>query len=141
MPLAGSPTRSPRRSACGASLRCPTSPADAGPRLAPLQQLGTPLADLTATMPYVDSQSAVDALFPDGGRYYWKSHFVDEMSDELIDTLVALDAGRPSPQSVIMIRTPSAALSAASATTRPPTRRAIAVPFDIEPQRSPKASA
>jgi hypothetical protein len=80
-------------------------------------------------MPYVDSQSAVDALFPDGGRYYWKSHFVDEMSDELIDTLVALDAGRPSPQSVIMIRTPSAAPSAASATTRPPTRRAIAVPF------------
>ena len=80
-------------------------PADAGPRLAPLQQLGTPLADLTATMPYVESQSAVDALFPDGGRYYWKSHFVDEISDELIDTLVALDADRPSPQSVIMIRT------------------------------------
>ena len=41
--------------------------AEAGPVLAPLQQLGTPLADMTATMPYVDSQSAVDALFPDGG--------------------------------------------------------------------------
>ena len=60
---------------------------------------------MTATMPYVESQSAVDALFPDGGRYYWKSHFVDEITDELIDTLVALDAHRPSPQSVIMIRT------------------------------------
>jgi hypothetical protein len=47
----------------------------------------------------------VDALFPDGGRYYWKSHFVDEMTDELIDTLVTLDADRPSPESVIMIRT------------------------------------
>ena len=80
-------------------------PAEAGPVLAPLQQLGTPLADMTATMPYVESQSAVDALFPDGGRYYWKSHFVDEMSDELIDTLVAVDADRPSPESVIMIRT------------------------------------
>ena len=60
---------------------------------------------MTATMPYVESQSAVDDLFPDGGRYYWKSHFVDEITDELIDTLVALDADRPSPQSVIMIRT------------------------------------
>ena len=80
-------------------------PADAGPVLAPLQQLGTPLADMTATMPYVESQSAVDDMFPDGGRYYWKSHFVDEITDELIDTLVALDADRPSPESVIMIRT------------------------------------
>ena len=80
-------------------------PAEAGPVLAPLQQLGRPLADMTGTMPYVESQSAVDELFPDGARYYWKSHFVDEMTDELIDTLVALDADRPSPESVIMIRT------------------------------------
>ena len=44
-------------------------------------------------------------MFPDGGRYYWKSHFVNEITDDLIDTLIALDADRPSPQSVIMIRT------------------------------------
>ena len=31
---------------------------DAGPVLAPLRQLGTPLADMTATSPYVESQSA-----------------------------------------------------------------------------------
>ena len=78
---------------------------DAGPVLAPLQQLGTPLADMTATVPYVEAQSGVDALFPDGGRYYWKSHFIDDMTDELIDALVALDAERPTPESVIMIRT------------------------------------
>ena len=80
-------------------------PGEAGPVLAPLRQLGTPLADMSGTMPYVESQSSVDALFPDGGRYYWKSHFVDEMSDELIDALVAHDADRPSPESLIMIRT------------------------------------
>ncbi len=78
---------------------------DAGPVLAPLQQLSTPLADMTATVPYVEAQSGVDALFPDGGRYYWKSHFIDDMTDELIDALVALDAERPTPESVIMIRT------------------------------------
>ena len=87
-------------------------PADAGPVLAPLQQLGTPLADMTATMPYVEAQRAVDDMFPDGGRYYWKSHFVNEITDDLIDTLVALDADRPSPQSVIMIRTLGGAISA-----------------------------
>lgn len=84
---------------------------DAAPVLAPLQQLGTPLADMTATVPYVESQSGLDALFPDGGRYYWKSHFVDDMSDELIGALVAHGAGRPTPESLIMIRTLGGAIS------------------------------
>ena len=83
----------------------------AGPVLAPLQNLTAPLADMTATSPYVDSQSALDDLFPDGGRYYWKSHMVDELSDELIDTLVASDASRPSPESVIIIRTLGGAIA------------------------------
>lgn len=83
----------------------------AGPVLAPLQALGTPVADMTGTTPYVESQSALDDLFPEGGRYYWKSHMVDELSDELIDALVAADAGRPSPESVIFIRTLGGAIA------------------------------
>ena len=86
-------------------------PGEAEPALTPLQRLGRPLADMTSTMSFVESQSAVDAMFPAGGRYYWKSHFLDAMTDELIDTLVALDAGRPSPESVIMIRTLGGAIS------------------------------
>ena len=104
-PAARRPRRAARRAGRHGRRRLHRTARRAGPVLAPLQQLGTPLADMTATMPYVESQSAVDDLFPDGGRYYWKSHFVDEITDELIDTLVALDADRPSPQSVIMIRT------------------------------------
>ena len=87
------------------------SPTDAGAVLAPLQNLATPLADMTATSSYVEAQSALDELFPDGGRYYWKSHMVDELSDELIDTLVTADADRPSPESVIIIRTLGGAIS------------------------------
>lgn len=87
------------------------SPSDAGPVLAPLRSLGTPLADLTATSPYIDSQRALDDLFPAGGRYYWKSHFVDDLGDELIDALVAHDALRPNPESVIFIRTLGGAIS------------------------------
>ena len=79
--------------------------ADADPVLEPLRQLGTPLADMTATSPYVESQSALDELFPDGGRYYWKSHMVDDLSDDLLDALVTLDRDRPSPESLIIIRT------------------------------------
>jgi FAD/FMN-containing dehydrogenase len=94
------------------------SPTDAGPVLAPLKQLGTPLADLSATVPYIESQSALDDLFPDGGRYYWKSHFMDDLTDEVIATLVERDRDRanPSPPSTSV---PSAVPSAASAPTKP----------------------
>jgi FAD/FMN-containing dehydrogenase len=79
--------------------------ADADPVLAPLRQLGTPLADMTGTMSYVESQSALDELFPDGGRYYWKSHFMNDLGDEVIASMLEHAARRPNPESVIYIRT------------------------------------
>jgi hypothetical protein len=44
-------------------------------------------------------------MFPDGGRYYFKSHFMDELSDEAIATLVARDQERPTAETLIAIRT------------------------------------
>jgi hypothetical protein len=79
------------------------APEQSGPVLGPLRELGGPLADMSGTVPYVDSQSALDELFPDGGRYYWKSHFLNELTDEAIRVLVEHDARRPSPESVIFI--------------------------------------
>jgi FAD/FMN-containing dehydrogenase len=86
-------------------------PVEADPVLAPLRQLGTPLADLSGTSTYVETQSALDELFPEGGRYYWKSHFLDELTDELIDTVVELDSHRPNPESVVFIRMLGGAIS------------------------------
>jgi FAD/FMN-containing dehydrogenase len=79
-------------------------PEAAAPALAPLRQLGDPLADLSSTGPYVEAQRALDDLFPAGGRYYWKSHFLDEMSDAAIATVLERAALRPTPESVIYIR-------------------------------------
>ena len=87
------------------------APEDSGPVLDPLKELGTPLADMSGIVPYVDSQSALDELFPNGGRYYWKSHFVNELADEAISTIVEHDARRPSPESVIFIRTMGGAVA------------------------------
>ena len=78
---------------------------EAGPTLAPFRELGTPLLDATDTVPYVAAQSALDDLLPTGGRYYMKSHFLDELSDDAIDTLLAADADRPTPQTLTAIRT------------------------------------
>jgi len=90
-------------------------PAEAGAVLAPLGELGTPLVDLSASRPYVDVQSDLDALVPDGVRSYMKSHFADELTDEAIETLVAWDARRPNPLSLIAIRTLGGAVARVSA--------------------------
>jgi hypothetical protein len=81
----------------------PTAEADAA--LAPLAALGTPLLDLSATMPYLDVQSSVDEVFPHGGRYYMKSHGMHDLGDQAIAALLEWDATRPTPESLIAIRT------------------------------------
>jgi FAD/FMN-containing dehydrogenase len=80
-------------------------PADGSSVLAPLAQLGTPLMDASGTVPYLAAQSALDRAFPDGGRYFFKSHFLDRLDDDAIDTILACDARRPNPESLMVIRT------------------------------------
>jgi FAD/FMN-containing dehydrogenase len=86
-------------------------PSDATPVLAPMAQLGAPLLDMTATTNYVDAQSMLDAAFPAGGRYFFKSHYLTELTDPAIDALLACDANRPNPESLIVIRTLGGAIS------------------------------
>ncbi|MGW0188649.1 FAD-binding oxidoreductase [Streptomyces sp. NPDC003362] len=79
--------------------------------LAPQRELGPPLIDLSGTMPYVMLQSANTWRFPDGERYFMKSHFVDELSDEAIRTLVDWYSRRPTPESLIVVRTLGGAIA------------------------------
>jgi FAD/FMN-containing dehydrogenase len=90
-------------------------PAGADDLLAPYRQLANPLADLSGTMPYVALQSAFDFFFPDGGRYYFKSHMMDELTDDAIATLVRCADGRPNEESFIVIRTLGGAIARVSA--------------------------
>ena len=86
-------------------------PSEAAAALAPLARLGTPLLDMSATLSYRVVQSAVDAAFPPGGRYYMKSHFMDAMSDEAIQTVLDCDSRRPTPETLIVIRTLGGAIA------------------------------
>jgi FAD/FMN-containing dehydrogenase len=80
-------------------------PADAGSVLAPLAELGTPLMQDDGDVRYAEMQQGLDAAFPAGGRYFFKSHFARGLTDDAIDTMIACDAGRVTPQSLIVIRT------------------------------------
>jgi FAD/FMN-containing dehydrogenase len=102
---------------------------DGAAALEPLRELGAPLFELSGTMRYVEIQSSVDALFPTGGRYYMKSHFMDDLSDEAIATLIEWDARRPTPETLVAIRTLGGAVSRVSAAESAFPHRAA--PFNV----------
>lgn len=86
-------------------------PSEATPALAPLHELGTPLLDTSGVKPYVQVQSALDGFVPSGGRYYMKSHFMNELTDEAIAALLECDTRRPNPETLIVIRTLGGAIA------------------------------
>ncbi|TVR90957.1 MAG: FAD-binding oxidoreductase [Trueperaceae bacterium] len=92
----------------------PADEADAA--LAPLRRLVTPLHDMTATVSYVEQQSSVDDLFPDGNRYFMKALGFDGLDDAAIDSLLAWDARRPTPESLIALRTLGGAVARVGST-------------------------
>ncbi len=75
-------------------------PVEEGERLLqPLRELATPLMDLSGPIPYTALQSAFDPFFPKGLLYYWKSTYVDELSDAAIAQMVRIARERPSTMS------------------------------------------
>jgi FAD/FMN-containing dehydrogenase len=70
--------------------------------LAPARQFGKPIADLVGPMPYGVRQTLIDdPLAKHGLHRYWRSAFVDELSDGLIDEMLNGAASFSSPLSVI----------------------------------------
>jgi hypothetical protein len=69
-----------------------------------LRELSTPLVDVSGPMPYLDLQASMDAFFPTGLRYYWKALYLDDFADAAIDDIVARQAHRPSPRTLMVIR-------------------------------------
>jgi FAD/FMN-containing dehydrogenase len=69
----------------------------------PLKRFGAPLLDLLEPRPYVVHQSMYDGAVPPGLRYYWKSHYLDELGDGLIDALLEHAWRDASPRSYTLL--------------------------------------
>jgi FAD/FMN-containing dehydrogenase len=69
--------------------------------LAPLRSLGEPVADLVGPMPYTALQTLLDEAQLPGRQNYWKSSYVNEISDEAIQTVVAYASAAPSPLTLV----------------------------------------
>lgn len=78
--------------------------ADAGEeRLARFRAFDGKLADFSGRTAYPALQSSVDADFPAGRRYYWKSVYADDLRDEVLDCLVDRATPAPSPLSAVVV--------------------------------------
>jgi len=76
-------------------------PAAGRKAIEPLLGLGTPIAELVRPVPYVAIQSMLDGGAPHGMHYYWKSHRLPALSDEVIDAFVGRVDAITSPFSQI----------------------------------------
>jgi hypothetical protein len=64
------------------------NPQDGERALRPLREIGTPLADVVRPVPYVALQCMLDGGAPHGVHYYWKSHRLPRLGDDVIDLLI-----------------------------------------------------
>jgi FAD/FMN-containing dehydrogenase len=70
--------------------------------VAPLRRLGTPLFDMSGPTPFTAVQAGFDPLFPRNVlRAYWKSQYLDELSDEAIEVLADRALDRPQPLTLV----------------------------------------
>jgi hypothetical protein len=76
---------------------------DAEVAVRPVKSFGTPVMNMISSMPYCELNSMLDASYPRGARNYWKSHFLKELSDNAISTLVACFEGCPSSMGQIVL--------------------------------------
>lgn len=87
-----------------ALVGCYSGPVEEGlARFAELKAYGEPIVAAVQPMPYTALQQSFNEATPDGARYYWKSQFLQALSDEAIDTLVEHTEHMPGAFSAIGI--------------------------------------
>jgi hypothetical protein len=71
--------------------------------LRPIKELGSPLFDSIQPTSYCDLNSMFDATYPKGMLYYWKSSFLNVLSDESIDKMIEAVESCPSKYTGILV--------------------------------------
>jgi len=83
-------------------VSCYAGPLDDGERaVAPLRELGQPVADLMGPLPYTALQGLLDPLWPHGKHAYMKAGYVRELDDAAIETATRYHQEATSPASEI----------------------------------------
>src|ERR1700759_1541296 len=81
------------------ACHCGDDPAAAEKDLKPLRDFGASAGDQTQPMPYPDMNALSRAGYPRGAFNYWKSAFLNELSDGALEIMVQAIQRCPSPMS------------------------------------------
>lgn len=71
--------------------------------LRPIKELGSPLFDSIQPTSYCDLNTMFDATYPKGMLYYWKSSFLNVLSDDSIDKMIDAVERCPSKYTGILV--------------------------------------
>lgn len=71
--------------------------------LAPLRRYRQPAADLFQPLPYNKAQRMADFLWPSGLHGYWKSSYMENLTDSAIDVVLNHFSRVPSPHTVVVL--------------------------------------
>ncbi|MCH8849940.1 MAG: FAD-binding oxidoreductase [Chloroflexi bacterium] len=87
-----------------AMILCHCGPMDEGERaVRPIKEFGSPVLDVVGPMSYDATNRMLDAGSPKGALNYWKSSYLDELSDGAIDTLIEQFSTVPSQTTLMLI--------------------------------------
>ena len=80
--------------------------------LQPLREVATPLLDLSGIIPYTAVNKMFDPFLVKGTlNSYWKSLYVEDIDENLMDLIISKANDAPAPQSLISIRNLHGAIS------------------------------
>lgn len=69
----------------------------------PFRELGSVLMDTIGRMPYCAMQRQIDMSYPKGRRHYWKSAFLKDLTDDVIDLMIETVCTSPSPLNTLLV--------------------------------------
>ncbi len=86
-------------------VACYNGPLEEGEKvIKPLRGFGQPLLNQFGPMPYVQVQHLLDSFTPEGHQYYEKAHFMTDIGDGAIDTLIDSYARTSSPGNLLVFQ-------------------------------------
>jgi FAD/FMN-containing dehydrogenase len=102
LPVEPFPVEHRGKHACGV-IACFNGPADEGKEAIGklIDELPEPMFNWLGEMPFPAMQSLFDPFYPKGLQWYWRGDFVNELTDEAIETHIAQASKSPSPLSMM----------------------------------------
>jgi FAD/FMN-containing dehydrogenase len=69
----------------------------------PIKQFGSPALDGIGPMSYCQLNTMLDAAYPKGALNHWKSSFLQQLSDDAIDTMIERFTRCPTPMGQLLL--------------------------------------